>query len=203
MSIEIDPNLERFRRKTDHFVSDVRQLAHGDRLRVDLSFRFRFTLARSVGIVWNRMKDFNLWMDDLEFDSVAGDSPEGSVISFSLPASVHEWYNKTYGPTSGLDAADFRKELFLRRMVPRELLVWEAYSELASDIQAYYTIALGASDSHTVVTGLMAHAPVWADDSAKDAVLQKFNTQARDVAARWTQMYIPRLRYVVEEVGTP
>jgi hypothetical protein len=195
---EMTKGLDTYESADDSFTTEWTVTRRGDEVVGDYTHRYSFTLNRPASDTWRHLKDFNLWMNDLEWNGVVGDAPEGSTIYFTLPEESHDWFNETYGADTGLEAKDFRKDLAVKRAVPEKLLVHEELSESKREIGAYYIFALNESDGTTTVNGLMTYALAWAPKENENDLRAGYETQARDVTDRWLKEYIPRLRRLVE-----
>jgi len=117
------------------------------------SVRVAFRLDRSVAQTWNSLKDFNLWLADLNYDSIVGEAAQASRVSFTIRPEYYEHYATIHG----IDARAFPKTLITRMIVPERLIVHEELSEDQRDIAAYYVFAIGPQDSGTAVSVLMSY----------------------------------------------
>jgi hypothetical protein len=188
-----DPVLAKYKSNQDVTTGIWTTRIEGDEVIGDFSIRITFTINRPVADTWKYMRDFNLWLQDLHYNSIVGDEAEGNTIYFSIREKYHEHYKKHYGYPS-----DLKKYLIVRRTVAGKLIVWEELSEDKRKIVAYHIWALSEHDARTTVTGVLAHAPEVAPKADEEQMRTRFQSFSNEIEERWTTFYIPRLRQLVE-----
>jgi len=160
----------------------------------NIAWPLSFTINRPIAEVWKYIKDFNLWIEDLHYNCVAGDAREGSSIDFTIKETAQEHYGKKYG----FDPKTFRKNLIVRRSEPEKLIVWEELSADGRKLVAYYVWALSEHECRTAVTGIMSYTPHWEPRINEQQLRASYEAMGDDVAQRWKTTYIPRLRQLLE-----
>jgi hypothetical protein len=166
----------------------------GDEVIVDCSYPFKLTINRPAADTWKYMKDFNLWMEDLRWNSVVGDEAEGGTVYFTISEKHHEHYRKAYG----FDPKGYTKTLTVRRTDPEKLIVLEELSADRRKIVGYYIWALSEHEGRTTVTGLVAYAPQWEPKTNEEQIRASFQSKESELEERWRTAYFPRLRQLVE-----
>jgi hypothetical protein len=166
----------------------------GDEVIAHIAWSLSFTIGRSVTDVWRYLKDFNLWLEDLQYNCVVGDAKEGETVYFTIKEASHEHYRSKYG----FDPKEFKKTLIVRRNEPEKLIVWEELSRDRRSLIAYYLWALSGSGGKTAVSGIMSYAPHWDKKANEPQLRTSYQSLAADVSGRWKNTYIPRLRQLLE-----
>jgi hypothetical protein len=189
-------DLSKFQRDEDLIVGRWSIEDVGDEVFGSLSFPFEFRINRPVRETWKYLKDFNLWMEDLQFSEVLGDCKEGAIVRLSVRDKEEhlEHYRKTYG----IDPKTFHKFLIMKRVVPEKVIFKEELTLDRRSIAAYYNYAFNDLGAVTAVTGLMSYAPMWAPKVNKEDLRAAGNRSATEIPERWKTSYIPRLRQLVE-----
>jgi len=189
-------SLDTYTDSNDVFAADWTVTPVDEEVVGEFTFRFSFDIHASTSETWNVLRDFGLWMDDLEFEEVIGDS-EGGTVYFTIAEPYYEQYRENYKAWD-FDPKAFRKNLIVRRATGN-LIVVEDRSKSPRAIGGYYVLALSEQDGSSTVAGAMGYAPEWASDEA--AVRAQLESLADEVPGRWKTLYIPRLRQLVEAGG--
>jgi hypothetical protein len=201
-------SLERFQRDDDVTTSEVSVKAEGDEVRADCTLWFTALMDASAADTWKYAKDFDAWQDDLAYNCVIGDQPEGTGVYFNIAPEFHEQYEQNYG----VSVKDFRKDLIVRFVDPERLLVLEELSSptnvlsqwvgdeppKAREIAAYYILGLWEEDGKTTVAARFTYAPTFGPKESEEQLRASFEGMGTEVTQRWKTKYLPALRQLVE-----
>lgn len=191
-----DPGLKHFESSQDVVRHDWSVEQRGDDVVTNVVLaKFHFTISHPVARVWKYFKDFNLWMEDLKFNEIVGDQPEGSTISLTISEAYYEHYKEHYG----LDPRTLEKQFTVKRVIPEKLFVKESLSKDGKAIASYYVYTLHEVGSKTIISGLMSYPPNWLSKTSEQEVRTTSESRLNEIEKRWKKSYIPRLRQVVEE----
>jgi hypothetical protein len=203
-----ETSLERFQRDEDVTRAEVSVKTEGDEVRADCTLWFTATMNASAADIWKFAKDFNAWQDDLDYNCVIGDQPEGTGVYFHIAPAFHEQYSQNYG----VDVTEFRKDLIVRFVDPDQLLVLEELSSPTNvlsqwvgdeppkgrEIAAYYVLGLWEEGGKTKVAARFTYAPTFGPKESEDQLRTSFEAMGNEVTARWKDKYLPSLRRLVE-----
>jgi len=190
-----DPSLKKYEDNRDVVRHEWRIDTRGEELVGHIALvKFRYTFSRPAETVWRYLKDFNKWQEDLQYNCVIGDQPEGATVFFTIKPEFHVHFGRVYG----FDAKVFKKVSVVRKNVSGKLLVLEALSKDERKIDSYYIWALNESGGETTVEALMSYAPLWENRVSESTVRASYTAMSDEVEERWKTTYIPRLRQLVE-----
>ena len=201
-------SLEQFQRDEDVTRAEVSVKTEGDEVRADCTLWFTAVMNASAADTWKYAKDFNAWQDDLDYNCIIGEQPEGTGVYFTIAPAFHEQYEKNYR----VDVKEFRKDLIVRFVDPEQLLVLEELSAPTNvlsqwvgaepvkgrEIAAYYIVDLHERDGRTTVAARFTYAPTFAPKENEEQLRSSFEGMGNEVTQRWKTKYLPALRQLVE-----
>src|ERR1700722_1374732 len=130
-----DPALKKYESNQDVVSHDWTIKTEGDEVvGIFVLSRFHFVLDGPAMEVWKYFKDWNLWIHDLHFSAVLGES-EGKMVTMGINEKFHEHFRLKY---PGMDPKGFQKYLLIKKAMPGKFFAKEALSKDGRAVESYY-----------------------------------------------------------------
>lgn len=148
--------------------------------------------------VWPYFKDFNLWHEDLTYDGVIGDR-EGKSVDFTIkPDGPFKDFTPIFA--SDDEMQNFRKHLRICKIIPEHLIIFDSVGlDKTHKMDSYYVFSLRELDGGTRITIAMIYAPFVSARKDEAQLVTWFQAVRTNVDDRWDELYIPKLRALVEK----
>lgn len=197
MTYEFDPSLKKYENPRDAVKHQLRiDKAEGEVAVHMVLSPLDFSIDHDAMTVWKAFKDFTLWQDDMRYNNVIGDQPEGGETYLTIRPKYHAHFNETYASLPDFDAS-YTKTLIVRKAIPGQLLAFEALSPDGHNIESYYIFSLGERAGATAVSAFFSYAPVWGHKENEQDLWASYQHFCEEIEERWKKAYIPRLRQVL------
>ena len=159
---------------------------------------YTFVIEKPAEKIWPCLKDLNLWLEDLDWSAVVGDS-EGDTIHFTIKSSQNL--------KDIADEKTFIKYVRVKKVVPEKLVLIDNVSNDRKKINSTYTFSLHEDNGITTVRFFANYSPWSGSIESKGDLVSGFRKMAENVDNRWRNHYIPRLKALsvnsYDECGSP